>query len=259
MNSQALGLVAALLFLAGPPAFSQVYTVQKGDTPSLLAARNKMPLDVLRGSNPAFDWDHLKVGDRVTFPDRHVVAAGETLYSLCRLWGVDQAAVLALNGLGSGTSLKVGQTLFIPLKAASPGPSGPAPGTPRAPTARPAATPGAKAPSAPPFWPVDRKPRAQGDKLRSVVFPTTGEAFRSVTSGTVVFLGEFRGVGRVLLVQGTDRRVFAYGNFESASVAYGQSVDAGQVLGLTSTRNAQGLTFFAFLQNEPLDVLTAKR
>jgi len=106
---------------------------------------------------------------------------------------------------------------------------------------------------------VDKSPQPSGDKLKSVQFPTSGEAFRSVSSGTVVYRGEFRGVGRVLLVQGGDKTVFAYGNFETATVEFGQTVAAGQVLGNTSSRPAQKLLFFAFRDSQSLDVFTAKR
>lgn len=225
------------------------YVVAKGDTATSIAQKAKLSIDVLQRANPDAVWSKLKVGDHLTLPDRYTVKAGDTLYSLCRAWGVDQAAVLALNDLSGPAALKTGQTLFLPPKAKS------------RPTATPSVTP-TVAPTLPPssvFWPVERTPHPEGDKLKAVTFSTAGEAFRSVSSGTVAYVGEFRGVGRVLLVQGVDKTVFAYGNFESAAVEFGQTVSRGQTLGQTSSRNSQKLYFFAFRQTDPLDVFTAKR
>ncbi len=237
MIPQVIGLLFFFLCAAGS-AVAEDYLVQKGDSPSGISQKKNLSLELLKLANPDFDWDHLKVGDQLSLPDRYVVKPGETLYSLCRRWGVDQAAVQALNGLSNAAGLRSGQVLFIPPKSKA---------TSLAST------------SSDSFWPVEKPPRAERDKLKSVTFSTAGERFRSVTAGTVVYVGEFRGVGRVLLVQNADQAVFAYGNFENAEVRYGQTVTRGQVLGSTSSRPAQRLSFFAFKQSEPLDVFTTKR
>ena len=226
--------INGLLFFSLLTIFSlnaEEYLIQKGDTVAVLAQKKKLPVDLIQKANPDRDVDALKAGDRVWLPERYVVKAGDTLYSLSRLWGVDQSAVQVWNGLTG--PLRTGQTLFIPVAAK------------------------VKVPAM--FWPVEMQPHAEDDRLKSVTFATTGDSFRSVSDGAVVFLGEFRGVGRVLLVQAADKTVFAYGNFQTASVQFGQSVSRGQVLGVTSSRSAQRLSFFAFRQNEPLDLFGLKR
>jgi len=224
-------------FLLIATVAAEDYPIQKGDSASAVAQKNKVPADVLQRANPDFDWAKAKPGDRLFVPDRYLVKSGDTLYSLCRSWGVDQSAVLALNNLAGPTALRSGQLLFIPAPKA----------------ALKSATAGGV------YWPVDKTPKSEGDKLKSVTFPTSGEPFRSVSGGTVVFQGEFRGVGRVLMVQRDDKAVFAYGNFESSAVEFGQSVSRGQVLGTTSSRPSQKLSFFAFRQTDPLDVFTIRR
>jgi len=235
MIPQGIGLLFCFLCMAGP-AFAEDYSVQKGDSLASLSQKKSIGSELLKRANPDADWDHLKPGDTLTLPERYTIKAGETLYSLCRRWGVDQSAVQSLNGL-SDAVLKAGQVLYIP----------PQPKTVRS------------APDSDAFWPVEKSPHAEHDKLKSVTFATSGENFRSVAAGTVVYSGEFRGVGRVLLVQTADQAVFAYGNFESTDVRYGQTVTRGQILGATSSRPAQRLSFFAFKQSEPLDVFVAKR
>lgn len=238
MGFKEFGLIIAVLL--GPfPLFAADYVVLKGDSLSVIALKSHTAESVLRRANPETDWERLKAGLKVWIPDSYRVKSGDTLYSLTKAWGVDQSSVLALNGL-TGSALKAGQLLYIP-----PQPKVKAPVV----TTTPAA----------PFWPVEKTPVNNGDKLKSVAFSTSGEPFRSVSAGTVTYLGEFRGTGRVLLVQGVDGVVFAYGNFESASVEFGQTVSRGQELGVTSARNSQKLSFFAFKENVPVDVFTAKR
>ena len=229
--------VIGLLFFAlafSLPVVAEDYQVLSGDSASSISQKEKISNQVLQRANPSQDWEQLKAGDRLTIPERYLVKAGDTLYSLCRLWGVDQADFLVFNGLSAPVVLKVGQTLFLP----------------------PATSKNSETTA---YWPVAKVPHPAGDKLRSVTFATAGEPFRSVCQGTVVYQGEFRGVGRVLLVQASDKAIFGYGNFQTSSVNFGQSVAKGQVLGVTSPRPSQKLTFFSFRQNQPLDVFSAKR
>ena len=57
----------------------------------------------------------------------HVVASGDTLYSLGRRYGVSPSEIAAANGLGSSGSIRVGQSLKIPGADGSIGQSQPMP------------------------------------------------------------------------------------------------------------------------------------
>jgi len=236
MILKVIGLLFFVFLSVGPVA-AEDYLVLKGDTPSTVAIKKKIPLDVLQRANPDLGTKG-NPGDQWMIPDRYIVKLGDTLYSLSRQWNVDRSAVLALNGLPGSGALKAGQTVYIPV--------------PKAATKTVASAVSG-------FWPVDKTPRAEGDKLKSVTFATNGEAFRSVSAGTVVFQGEFRGVGRVLMIQRDDKTTFAYGNFEKSSVEFGQTVARGQVLGVSSSRPSQRLTFFVFKQSDSLDTFTVRR
>jgi len=231
MIQKVIGLLFFSLLLVLTAAADD-YVIQKGDTAGVIAQKKKIPTEVLKRANPELDLEKLKAGESLSLPERYSVKAGDTLYSLSRLWKVDLALVLEWNGLTAASVLKAGQTLFVPFKSRV---------------------------VVGPFWPVEKKPHAEEDKLKAVTFSTTGEPFRSVSAGTVIYQGEFRGVGRVLMVQAEDKVVFAYGNYESSLVEYGQAVTKGQVLGNTSPRTSQKLSFFAFKQNESLDVFAVKR
>jgi len=250
-------MVCLLFFVlvVSPFARAETFIVSHGDTPSQIAASHSIPLALLKKANPGFDWIHLKTGDKVLVPGRYQVKPGDTLYSLGRQWHVEVALLLDWNHLGSPDALKSGQTLYFPEAPQGATPSSPSSVTPE----KNSENPSHPVSTASLFWPVASSPHKESDRLKSVTFASTGEEFRSVASGTVVFLGEFRGVGRVLLVQSIDGLIYAYGNFASAEVAFGQSVIKGTALGRTSSQEGQRLRFFIFRNKDALDPFVIKR
>jgi len=55
-------------------------------------------------------------------PGYHLVRAGETLYSIGRLYGVDPYAIATANGLSNPDYIYIGQLLYIPEDAGPPPP-----------------------------------------------------------------------------------------------------------------------------------------
>jgi len=92
-------------------------------------------------------------------PGVHTVEAGETLSQIAINLGVDQDALLKLNGLEDADVLRIGQTLKVPAAASA---RAAAPGAPAAPAAAPRAAPVA-APAAP--VPGSTYTIAEGDTL----------------------------------------------------------------------------------------------
>jgi LysM repeat protein len=58
-------------------------------------------------------------------PGYHIVRAGETLYSIARLYGVSAMDIASANGLANPNYLRVGQVLHIPGRAPPPAPYAP--------------------------------------------------------------------------------------------------------------------------------------
>ena len=93
---------------------------------------------------------------------RHVVAPGETLYSIAWRYDMDYQDLSKINGLGEGNRIRPGQVLALsgtpPTPAVSaPQPSGPGPGPPRNTVVRAPDTAPAPAPEQAP----ERAPRAR--------------------------------------------------------------------------------------------------
>lgn len=117
-----------------------VHNVEKGDTLYSIARKYKISVSQIEKDNPAIDIDHLSIGDTILIrraergyassddierelkeraenrdkelnEGEHRVAAGETVYSLSRAYGMTEEEFMTLNGLSSYSDLKVGMVV----------------------------------------------------------------------------------------------------------------------------------------------------
>jgi septal ring factor EnvC (AmiA/AmiB activator) len=100
-------------------------------------------------------------------------------------------------------------------------------------------------------------------KLSGVV--VTGEKSEPVTSltqGTVVSAGPYRGFGRVAIVQVTGGYLYVYGGCESLTVKEGDRVSPGTELGklgIDAVSEKPQLFFMVYRNNAPIDPSKAPR
>jgi septal ring factor EnvC (AmiA/AmiB activator) len=113
-------------------------------------------------------------------------------------------------------------------------------------------------------WPVNPKELAymQG-KLNGVLLQ--GERYepvKSLTQGTVVSAGPYRGFGRIAIVQAAGGYLYVYGGCESLSVKEGDAVTPGTELGklgIDAVSERPQLFFMVYRNNVPVDPATAPR
>lgn len=114
------------------------YQVRRGDSWYVLASRFDTPIDVLKRINNRTS-NTLRIGESVMVPAspaavaaaqqtggasatqqrasqraNHVVQSGDTLWSLSRRHGVTVQTLAQANGITAGSTLRVGQRLYIP-------------------------------------------------------------------------------------------------------------------------------------------------
>jgi murein DD-endopeptidase MepM/ murein hydrolase activator NlpD len=176
------------------------------------------------------------------------VVRGDTFYSLARRFSVTEGMIREANRLSASYSLREGDSLRIPQAgAANPAPS-------EAP--RPAA------PSV--SWPVSaREVSYMTGKLSGVAITgTRTESVKSLTQGTVLSAGPYRGRGRVAIIQVEGGYLYVYGGCESLSVKEGDRVGPGTEvgkLGIDPKLNKPQLFFMVFRNNLPVDPAKAPR
>lgn len=189
---------------------------------------------------------------------QHRVASGETLYRIAKQYGLSPEALARANGIDDPRSLVVGQELIIPgdeVPAASSGSTGPK----AIPGLRPV-TPSSHKPESPsraaaprasrnvrptrvssPYrgtlqWPLrgvlygrfGRKGREPHDGI-DLAAPA-GTVVRTARAGRVVFAGEQRGYGLIVIVEHGPSLITLYAHNRDLRVRTGQGVREQQVI-----------------------------
>jgi len=200
--------------------------------------------------------------------ETHVVAGGETLYSLGRKYGVSPFAIADANGLPNDAMLTAGQKVKIPAGGATAAKQAPAPkletaeATETAETGteevvevpapetvststgdvaegQPAAKPAAVSDGASGMrWPVRGKiisgfgPKANGLKNEGInIAVPEGTSIRAAESGVVAYAGnELKGYGNLVLIRHDNGYVTAYAHAKELFVKRGDTVKRGDVI-----------------------------
>jgi murein DD-endopeptidase MepM/ murein hydrolase activator NlpD len=218
------------------------------------------------------------------------VVRGDSLFGIARKHGVTLQELRAANGLREDYILKAGDRLKIPrrgeapqaLAADAPSKAGPAPGGGRIesgvsdkgtagnnagagtgiqPAARqtiPAVSGGQT------VWPVRVKELAyMTGKLYGVaILGERSESVKSLSQGTVISAGPYRGFGKVAIVQMTGGYLYVYGGCESLSVKEGDRVAPGTELGrlgLDGVTSKPQLFLMVYKNSAPIDPAKAPR
>jgi LysM repeat protein len=125
---------------SGEPTY---YTIEEGDMPLTIAAQFEIPVELLLAANDIVDPTLLQVGDQLFIPPNEGVTQGapiilydleerDSLLALASKYGSSVKDILAINPQIIPSSLKIGETVAIPVIFAPPRPT-PDPAAPQAP------------------------------------------------------------------------------------------------------------------------------
>jgi murein DD-endopeptidase MepM/ murein hydrolase activator NlpD len=230
----------------------------------------------------------------LSYPE-YRVAWGDTLYGIARRYGITLEALRHANRLTENYSLRAGDRLILPVTGQAvsglpveviPSQQAPVMPVPSAEPLMPVPVPDSAISTAssvtPPEglsdarstvvrsldnsvrWPVNPKELAymQG-KLNGVLIQ--GERYepvKSLTQGTVVSAGPYRGFGKIAIVQAAGGYLYVYGGCESLSVKEGDAVAPGTELGklgVDAVSERPQLFFMVYRNSIPVDPATAPR
>ncbi|MFL6798980.1 MAG: peptidoglycan DD-metalloendopeptidase family protein [Xanthobacteraceae bacterium] len=226
-------------------------------------------------------------------PGVHVVAPGETLSKIARLYGKRVDEIARANNLAPATRLNVGDRLTIPgVRSAAAGAAGktaPALAQGKTVTSQTAAAEGETAASASVFTPVDPPASKDAGKsaeatgsLPKLRWPANGRVIagfgpstngqqndginialpentqvKAAEDGVVAYAGnELKGYGNLVLVRHPNGYVTAYAHAKELLVKRGDQVKRGQVIlrsGQTGTVNSPQLHFEVRKGATPMD------
>ena len=293
----ALLFILVVVAVFPPVLYGQerVHTVQRGDTFFSIARTFGIRAEDLMRHNGVTDPTRLMVGQRLRIPTapaasrttteftNYRVVRGDTLFGIARRFSITVGAIQEANNLSQNHVIREGDTLRIPTVAMTPtGAGSPAVAGAPAENRPPAAT----TPSPPPVvvavppratgptgtitpdssvrWPINaREISSMTGKLQGVVITgTRSEPVLSLTRGTVLSAGPYRGFGRVVIVQTDGGYLYVYGGNETLSVREGDRVSPGTELGrlgIDAVSNQPQLFFMIYRNNIPIDPVTAPR
>ncbi|WP_236074870.1 peptidoglycan DD-metalloendopeptidase family protein [Teredinibacter purpureus] len=213
----------------------------------------------------------------------HIVAKGETLYSIAWRYNLDYKVLARMNGVGSSYKIYPGQTISL-LVGASNVASNPA--VPPAPKpARPSTKPVSSSPvirsiKTPPVAPKDTKKTpsknpekwqwpSQGKIIATFssngglnkgidIKGKLGEPVYSSAAGIVVYSGSgLRGYGKLLIVKHSDKYLSAYAHNHRLLVKDGDQVTTGEKIAEMGSTGTDGvkLHFEIRYDGNPVDPL----
>jgi lipoprotein NlpD len=218
-------MLVALLFVGSNACGAAWHRRPVGTVAGVATSRYRgVPLEVVDEAAPA------PPGVRVasapgTAPTSHLVARGETLYSLARRYGTSVERLMQLNGLARPQDLGVGVRLRLPAPAVAV--------TPRPPVAAPAPSP----PSFPSRyvlrWPVQgqitsRFGRRSGRPHDGIdIGAPRGTEVTAAADGEVVFADQHGGYGNLVILRHRGGLMTIYAHHERNLVRKGQAVRRG--------------------------------
>lgn len=172
------------------------------------------------------------------------VVKADTLFSIARTHGITVQALRDLNRFSANYVLKEGERIKVPALTAS--------------------QTGSKTTDTSLRWPVNPKDISYmtGKLYGVVVQGERSEPVRSLTQGTVVSAGPYRGFGRVAIVQVNGGYLYVYGGCESLSVKEGDRIGPGTELGklgMDAVSEKPQLFFMVYRSNTPIDPAKAPR
>jgi lipoprotein NlpD len=209
---------------------------------------------------------------------RHRVAPGETAFRIARSYGISVEDLAAANGIKDPRSIAVGQELLIPTVEPEQEPSephlewdlAPAPGPPRpnAPSRPASSRPGGAASRPEPAtkgmldWPLrgvlygrfGKKGKEPHDGI-DLAAPA-GTPVKTAQEGTVLYAGEQRGYGLIVIVQHPTGLITLYAHNRDLRVKTGQGVRRSQVIatvGESGRTSGPHLHFEVRVDGKPVD------
>ena len=268
--SKKLLFVITLLFVSTLAMAATTYTMKKGDNLSLVAQRYGVSVSDIIKANKIKDPNKVYVGTKLIIPPKttkYTVQKGDTLTGIAKKYGTTVAALKNSNNIKDTDKLYVGKVLTIPGGSSSNTNIKPAAKPATSTAAKPASKPAQPAApvneKAPYFWPAEGPREPLNGKLKGTMISADKNAvIHSVSSGTVIYEGQYRGMGRVIFVESSNGYIYIYGGNEDTMVKTGDKVSPGTELGipLANMETGKSIVYFSvYKDGNPVDERRAPR
>ena len=284
--------ILTFLFVSTLAMAATTYTMKKGDNLSTVAQKYGVSISDIIKANNIKNPNKVNVGTKLIIPPKtkkYTVQKGDTLTGIAKKFGTTVAALKSTNNIKDTDKLFIGKVLVIPggtttaqATKPAPAPKQTTPSKTTTATQKPAANntnkstttaqkPAAKpaAPAAPVnektpyFWPVEGTREPLSGKLKGTMISAKKDAVvHSVSTGKVIYEGQYRGMGRVIYVESANGYIYIYGGNEDTMVKTGDMVKPGTELGIPLENMETGKSvvyFLVYKDGNPVDERKAPR
>ncbi|HRU28922.1 MAG TPA: M23 family metallopeptidase, partial [Treponema sp.] len=261
-------LFVSRIFCLAPLWADTVHVVQKGETLYSIAKKYGTSYQDLLDYNKIKDPSKIFVGQKIKIPDSvteqtYKVQKGDTLFGISRIYSVSVDVIRKANGLTESSVLKEGMVLKIPGAAKTVQNTQTSSKTNDTTETRQSADTIAARPVAEASfpantrWPVKAKSISYltGKLYGVVITAEENDLVQSLSSGTVISAGPYRGFGKVAIVQAANGYLYVYGGCDILNVREGESIKNGTVLGrigVDSISKQPQLYFLVYKDNKPV-------
>ncbi|QEN05771.1 LysM peptidoglycan-binding domain-containing protein [Thiospirochaeta perfilievii] len=182
----------------------------------------------------------------------YIVKKGDTLFSISRNFNLPLSLLMEYNNLNAGDIITLGQVLNVsktfedePVKIDNSG-------IDVVKTASPS--------SFAPYWPINGNITKYSGRIQGVqIEGSSGDYIQAVSSGRVIWYDSFKGIGKVVLIEGDNGFDYLYGAKDDLNVHLGVKISAGEKIGRLKEENSS-IIFSVFKNGKPLnDISKAPR
>lgn len=255
------------------------YTMRKGDNLSTVAQKYGVSVSDIIKANNIKNPNKVNVGTKLVIPPKtkkYTVQKGDTLTGIAKKFGTTVAALKSTNSIKDTDKLYIGKVLVIPGGSTSNTNIKPAVNTAQKPAPKPSTKPATSSKpatqakkttpvneKAPYFWPAEGPREPLTGKLKGTMISADKNAvIHSVSTGTVKYVGQYRGMGQVILVENNSGYIYIYGGNEDTMVNIGDKVSPGTELGipLANMETGKSIVYFCVWKDgNPVDERKAPR
>lgn len=222
------------------------YVVEDGDTVSSIAEKFGVSTSTVLWANGLGTWSYIRPGDELKIPPvtgiLHTVTSGETLLEIAKEYEVETEDIIAFNALADSNDIVVGEELILPggikrtvVSAATTSSSGSSASSGSGVSTYSGTYSGSTGGW---VWPSDLRVITQyygwSHGGLDIDCGYTNHNY-AANSGVVTYAGWNGGYGLMVDVDHGGGMVTRYGHFSSIAVSAGQTVGAGQDLGVCGT------------------------
>lgn len=231
---------------------NEVYILKEGDTLYSLSQKYNKDIDSIIEVNKIKDITSLSVGSKIIIPDtsyaekKYTVMSGDTLFSISKKFNLSLSNIMEYNGINIGDVIFLGQELRldnISSYEVVDKPTG-------------EVTIPEDGEEFIPYWPLNGSITEYSGRIQGVkIEGNSGDYIKAVSNGKVIWYDSFKGIGKVVLIEGDNGYDYLYGTKESLDVHMGVRISAGERLGRLKDRNTS-LIFSVFENGKPLSNIT---